>query len=1126
MTTPSRQTGKAFFNYGTNAARHWLLALLLPVAVGVVLCYPALFLYYDNPARGTSNLPHHVWTSARLHAGSQAVPPDIEMRQMWIYGSYMKVLDRDIIKRALKIQNFVLGIGAYRDSSDSDDDGFGDPAVDYGKLNLSLIPLNPKAGALTWGYHSPLMYWNCSMSQIEKDQDFLATINRQAHKQSFMNLTMRPSSVFAGKTFDKNNLTAADALVLTFFNDPKLGVGEQWEKRMKRLADYSSDRWSLFPASGKITQSKLYDFRFQPMSINDDFALGVAYSMMAVYVMVILRRIRAVKSTFGLVVAVLVQTAASICASFTLCAIMGFNLSQIPRAVYPFVVLVIGLENTFRLINNVLSYPLEMPVIFRIANALGDVGHLTLAAVTFNLMLLWVLSHVFSPDVASFCAFAAVALVIDFLFHLTFFLAVLSVDVKRMELQDSLDRANKAQSSSSSTRSSPERNQQFWKYVLALRPFPISTRIFGSAAIVSFVSLLNWHFFDWESQTRTLKQMVGLVPRETHAATADAQMALPQYVGQTRTPAAWLRMQEYHTAKEVISVIRPNSYNLLARVYDPLMIVLSGADRSEAAAEKHTWLHKAHELVDEHVFTFIAVLLISVGFVVVLLRCMLYNELPEVENLEDVEDSFLTVKDLPKSHRLDIIKLAACGRGQMASVGLDRSTCIWSFDSHTLSFSHYALPNPETSPFLWPIITSAVDDTGTYFALYCLDGVIAVWSIAQHRFIGFSQLGLKEQPCHFSFKLLRADTPSSLRLLVVTTDGLLTELDFQIRHQQTVRLCDTFLTSVAVFDSAKKTPLRLVAISKSGCMHVAYRPQSDWIVESICPFGSDMSQLTGQMRVRSIVSAPAINILAAKRSCQVSLLNLESVAVVHTFQIGQAKAGSLRVLHSLRRKCLSCGGPAIYSFSAAYTESETGKCIMHTFTASDGQNASICLQSTPQNERAGCKGFAHAAESLHWVENAGAWETCAAQAILGIRKRPRLLPSMPETTDTTPRNNNIHSLATLRARLRNRERTGRPSSRDNDDWEAYTMSTSGDFYTTPLHAWSTPADELDPLLVASAGPICKLGARSVAVGFGNGIKVVALGHERFEEETNGVEGARVGYIGSVNRRVRQHRKAL
>jgi len=59
-----------------------------------------------------------------------------------------------------------------------------------------------------------------------------------------------------------------------------------------------------------------------------------------------------------------------------------------------------------------------MPTTSRIANALGDVGHLSLAAAAQNLMLLWLLSRMVWPGVAAFCAFAAVALIFDFCCYL------------------------------------------------------------------------------------------------------------------------------------------------------------------------------------------------------------------------------------------------------------------------------------------------------------------------------------------------------------------------------------------------------------------------------------------------------------------------------------------------------------------------------------------------------------------------------------------------------------------------------------------------------------------------------------------------------------------------------------
>jgi hypothetical protein len=309
--------GKAFYSHGTTVARHWFLSLLISIAVGVALCYPALFLYYDNPSTGSSNLPHHVWTSARTYVGNPDTPHDIEMRQIWIYGSYMKVIEPDVVSKATEIQNYVLGTGSQQDAAHGEGavqegtnlvpNGIGSPDVDYGESNNSLGCKEAQAGELTWGYHSPLIYWNCSKHAAESDPDLLSTINSQANRRSQLNLTMRPTSVFAGKTFVGNNLTAADALVITFFNNPALEIGRIWEKRMQDLAEKAPDRWWLYPSNGTLVRNKLYEFRFQPVSFNDDFALGVAYAMMALYVMFSLRKIRAVKSTFGLILTVLVQ---------------------------------------------------------------------------------------------------------------------------------------------------------------------------------------------------------------------------------------------------------------------------------------------------------------------------------------------------------------------------------------------------------------------------------------------------------------------------------------------------------------------------------------------------------------------------------------------------------------------------------------------------------------------------------------------------------------------------------------------------------------------------------------------------------------------------------------------------
>jgi hypothetical protein len=71
--------------------------------------------------------------------------------------------------------------------------------------------------------------------------------------------------------------------------------------------------------------------------------------------------------------------------------------------------------------------------------ALGTVGHLSLIAVAQNLFILGIVSRVAPPGLIAFCGFAAICLTIDLLLFFTFFVAVLSVDLRKYGLQDSLE---------------------------------------------------------------------------------------------------------------------------------------------------------------------------------------------------------------------------------------------------------------------------------------------------------------------------------------------------------------------------------------------------------------------------------------------------------------------------------------------------------------------------------------------------------------------------------------------------------------------------------------------------------------------------------------------------------------
>lgn len=129
---------KAFFRHGMIVAQHWLLTMLASVAVGVALSYPTVFLS-ENPTAGFTNLPSPLWTTAKHVDVAEGRSADVEMRQIWVHGSYMRALEKDVLKSALTIQQSLVGSE---------------------KLASTFPELGEHLGLseLSWGYHSPLMY--------------------------------------------------------------------------------------------------------------------------------------------------------------------------------------------------------------------------------------------------------------------------------------------------------------------------------------------------------------------------------------------------------------------------------------------------------------------------------------------------------------------------------------------------------------------------------------------------------------------------------------------------------------------------------------------------------------------------------------------------------------------------------------------------------------------------------------------------------------------------------------------------------------------------------------------------------------------------------------------------------
>lgn len=984
---------------------------------------------------------------------------DVEMRQVWVHGSYMNALDKDVLKSALKIQQAIVGPEKLTSV--------------YPTLNEQL-----RSSTISWGYHSPLMYWNNSAEIIGHDKDILCTINDQSGTSSSLNVALRPASVFAGKKFDRKKLLAADALVITLMNKVENGVGGRWDDQMLSLTSGACKNCRLFPQNGHVTRNRVYEFSFMPLSLQENIALTFAYTCMALYVLLSLRRLKAFHSRFGLVVTAITQMTCSILASFTICGILKINLSMIPQNAYPFVVLVVGLENMFRLINAVLAYPATMATDQRIANALGDVGPVSIATAAQNLIILSFLSYFVSPGVGAFCAFACIATLFDAFFLLTFFVAVLNVDIRRFELQDTLARSTHQKTR---RRQSPAvKAQHTWFDALVRGRLPFSTRMAGTAVTTTFILSLNYHFFERHEQATSLRHLLGLA-RGGPPSVADFDTFTPPPMNATLTPGEWMRMQDFDTAREVMRLAKPGADSFIIRVFAPLIVVLADADRTGAPLGTEAWVHALRSYAIHHFYPVAVAVVFAVAFVAVLMNFLLYSEASEESSSEeDRYEEALGVQSVGLPHKLDIIKLAGTEKGHLVTIGLDRSIAVSLFDRSVQAYQTRSLPPDALSKLQWPIRHCILDDSGEWLGLHCADDRIAVYSFAAGCFSEQSlQYPDDNPPVLFRFFRVQCkETVAQTWLMILTSGGRLT-MSLMGRETSTsaARLSQTpLLGATLTFQNSQG---RRLYTATDDARLVSYSWSNDsWkeACSALLPVKTRQGRLTGAVSIATHYDLGP-EILVVVTTSAVLFVDSSIMSTISRIDLGSPTE---QVIIGNVTHCAACGSVALRSVGLLCEARPDNSYQITVLSAREGElGGALCLR----NNAPSCHPFTQAHSVAHQVPNASG-TLCAldSQAVLGLRRS-----SKPLTNKSPP----VKQATSHQLRHRRRTSTNTSTNIHADEWEAYKLGLDGEVETTAVPA-TNDTDTQEPLYVHQAGPAIALDHQSTAVAFGNQVKVIRM----------------------------------
>ncbi|KAK4471784.1 hypothetical protein MN116_004604 [Schistosoma mekongi] len=161
------------------------------------------------------------------------------------------------------------------------------------------------------------------------------------------------------------------------------------------------------------------------------------YVILLLYVYFSVRKLEMVKSKWGLALSACVTVAASLFMSIGLCVTIGLVMPTLNGSeVFPYLVVLIGFENVIVLTKSVVATPIDLPVKYRIAEGLSKESWSHTKLYLAGLLLLGLGFLTFHPTMQEFCLFAVVGLTTDFFLQLFFFVTILSVDIRRMELSD------------------------------------------------------------------------------------------------------------------------------------------------------------------------------------------------------------------------------------------------------------------------------------------------------------------------------------------------------------------------------------------------------------------------------------------------------------------------------------------------------------------------------------------------------------------------------------------------------------------------------------------------------------------------------------------------------------------
>ncbi|RCI06284.1 hypothetical protein CU098_003683 [Rhizopus stolonifer] len=410
----SQRLSEHYYRYGQLIASRTNLLLILSLTFISYFSYPVIKKQFSLPSVQLASLDGQCWQiSPHVQLDNSTVAPNFNIQQIRL-SHVDRPITFELVQQAHKIYSSISTNEALSH-------------ICYQQDDQCII-------------QAPPLFRN---EQEWKEQSSHVKVQRH---------DSHPFSIYGNVTFDQQgNYAKADAIFLSFVLKQEPEYYRTWISIVERvqeefdMVNIQHEPWkksNWYHTALDIPSQKLqYKLKIFPYDIPSRVQLLiVAYIIVFYLVSITFGKSSLIKSgyTFGL--AAVFLSVACFTTTWGIVGRLGITLNNVSWPLLLLAVNIACLENVFLLTNAVLDAGCDMVVKEKISRGLKSVGLPMTTTLIAELLILSVGTAMNVSMIKEFCLFIKIALVVDYMLEMTFVVAVLSIDIKRVELADLDDR--------------------------------------------------------------------------------------------------------------------------------------------------------------------------------------------------------------------------------------------------------------------------------------------------------------------------------------------------------------------------------------------------------------------------------------------------------------------------------------------------------------------------------------------------------------------------------------------------------------------------------------------------------------------------------------------------------------